>query len=428
MKAYLYFLIAFITFNISLVAGDANFTASSKAKTLALNGMYFAGVDGLQSVLGNPSGLAYLNSRAIEINLNDYIGQYEFENLLSEPFQSYNDDDFSFGGGIYWSISPSFTAALSYQRAIDYHINWPYANFFSLDSVSSLLAFDFYNEISVDAASASFAMMFDNISVGATANFYYIEQHTAFPRSNERWNQNLGQAGYQFNYDQDGYTFGFNLGASLQLNDQLRIGVMTRSGFKADLEGNASSMMFAELDSTSSIVNLSGSFEMPWIVGGGLVYNWTDDLTINFDVQYNLWDGIQKSFDFTFDNSIWQQNLSSVDSLTDINAAGFTLAFQNTFDAGLGIEYKTSDFVLRGGYLFSQSPNTNDTYNMIFPSVDQHRVSLGIGYQNENLLADVSIAYAFGVTKEVSKPNINNLSGNYSSSVVMPSVTLRYLF
>ena len=429
MKLYTTILIflQILLLNTFIIPGDPNFSAASRAKTLSLNGLYFAGTDGLQSVLGNPSMLSLLHSKGIEFFINDHSGQQEFENLQNDLFKSFQVDDFSFGGGIFWALSPILTAALSYQRAIDYKVSWPFANLFSNDSSSSLLAFDFYNQITIDAASASFAFKFDQVSVGGSANFYYVEQHTSFPRSNERWNQGSGLAAYQFNYNQDGYSFGFNLGASFQVIDQLGAGIMTRSGYKADLEGTSESSMFAQLDSTSSLVNISGTFEMPWVFGAGLVYEWTEDLKINLDMQYNLWSGIQKTFDFTFDNSTWQQNLSSIDSLTTITAASFTLSFDNSIDAGLGIEYKTSDLVLRTGYRFSQSPNTDDTYNMLFPSVDQHWVSIGIGYQEENLLIDATVAYAFGIAKEVMKPGIRNLSGSYSSTMIMPNVTIRYL-
>lgn len=428
MNAYYKILILLYTLflNCILIAGDANFSSVTRAKTLSLNGMFFAGADGLQPVLGNPSMLSLLNSRGIEVYVVDYIGQYEFENTHNKVSRSFLDDDFSFGGGVFWNFSPSFTAALSIQRAADYNVNWPFANFFNADSLSSLLTFNFFNELSIDAASMSFAYSFDNVSLGASANFYYVEHNTSFPRSNDRWTQGQGQAGYQFNYSQEGYSFGFNLGASFQLNDQLRIGVMGKSGYKTDLKGSASGSMFAVLDSTASVVNLASTFEMPWEFGGGVVYKMNEDIIVNLDLKYSLWGSIQKSFDLTFDNSVWQQNLSSVDSLTGINASSFNFSFDNTIDAGLGLEYKTSDLVLRTGYRFSQSPNSDFTYNLLFPSVNQHWISLGIGYQDERLFIDASVAYAFSISKEVSSPTARNLSGTYSSTVVLPVVTLRY--
>ncbi len=154
-----------------LNAGDANFSSSARAKTLSLNGMYFAGTDGLQSVLGNPSMLSILNSKGIELYIINRIGEQKFENMQNDLYQSFRDDDFSFGGGIFWSFSPSFSAALSYQRAFDYRTNWPFVNLFTTNSTSSLHAFDFFNELTADAASASFAYKFDKITIGALCSF-----------------------------------------------------------------------------------------------------------------------------------------------------------------------------------------------------------------------------------------------------------------
>lgn len=427
-QVFNYFTILLILFaDFNLNAGDANFSTSARAKTLSLNGMYFAGTDGLQSVLGNPSMFSILNSKGIELYIINRIGEQEYENMQNDLYQSFRDDDFSFGGGIFWSFSPSFSAALSYQRAFDYRTNWPFVYLFTTNSISSLYAFDFFNELTADAASASFAYKLDKITIGVSAHFYYVEQHTSFPRSNERFNQGLGQAGYQISYNLDGYSFGFNLGASLQLNDQLRFGLMTRSGYNTDLEGTASSNLFAEIDSISSAANLESTFEMPWIIGGGMIFEWSDNLKLNLDVVYNLWSSTQKTYDFTFDNSVWQQNLSSVDSLTGINASSFNLSFENSFDAGIGVEYKMSNIQFRTSYRFSQSPNTDASYNMLFPAVDQHWISIGLGYQDGNLIIDAAAAYAFGISKEVPKEGSMNLPGKYSSSVILPAVTLRYL-
>jgi long-subunit fatty acid transport protein len=64
---------------------------------------------------------------------------------------------------------------------------------------------------------------------------------------------------------------------------------------------------------------------------------------------------------------------------------------------------------------------------MLFSSVDQHWVSLGIGYQDENLLIDAVVAYAFGISTDVINSEFRNLTGNYSSTVVLPAITFRYL-
>jgi len=429
MKFYFTILIIYLTVIscINSFAGDTNLSAVTKAKTLSLNGLYFAGTDGIQSVLGNPSMLSYLNSGGIEVFVFDQFGQHKFENLQDEIYKSLNNDEFNFGGGIYWTFSQSFTAALSYQRSLDYKIDWPFLKFFSNDSTSSILGFIYSNELTIDAASASFAFKLNNFSVGGAAHLYYVENYVAFPRSNERWNDGLGLAAYQFNYNQDGYSYGFNLGASMQVDEKFRIGLMASSGFSTHLEGSASSIMFSQLDSASSIVKLSSTVEIPWIFGGGLFYDFTDYVKLNFDVQYNLWSGIQKTFDFSFNDQLWQQKLSMVDSLTGLKGSSFTLEFNNSLDIGVGMEYKIANVFLRTGYRFLQSPNSEASYNMIFPSVDRHRISIGISYQDNDFIFDAAVCYTIGVSKDVKRTAVQNTRGSYSSSMVTPAITIKYL-
>jgi long-subunit fatty acid transport protein len=205
----------------------------------------------------------------------------------------------------------------------------------------------------------------------------------------------------------------------------MQIGVMARSGYLADLSGTAQSRYFADLDSAASEVDLSSKFEIPWVFGGGLVYKLSESLTINADLQYSMWSNTQESMDFDFNNSIWQNNLPSNDSLSGIRADKFILDFNNTIDAGIGLNLKLSDLDLRFGYRFSQSPNSESTYSYLFPAVDQHRISIGLGYVDENLSADLSVAYAFGTEKEINGTT-KGFNGKYNGSLVIPVLTIRY--
>jgi long-subunit fatty acid transport protein len=65
---------------------------------------------------------------------------------------------------------------------------------------------------------------------------------------------------------------------------------------------------------------------------------------------------------------------------------------------------------------------------MLFPSVNQHWISFGAGYQDENILIDAALAYAIGISTKVSSAGVRNLSGSYGSSVILPVITFRYLF
>jgi len=288
---------------------------------------------------------------------------------------------------------------------------------------------DLYNRIKVNAASISGAFRIDQLTIGVTVSAYQVKQETAFPLENKGWYDTLsiGLAAYQFNYNEDAWIYGFNIGLQYEISSGFEIGVMGRSGYSADLSGTARSRYFADLDSAASEVDLSSKFEVPWVFGGGLVYQLSDKLTFNADFQYSLWSGTQKAIIYNFNNSVWQDNMPASDSLSGIRGDSFILNFQNTIDAGFGLNLKLSDIDLRFGYRFSQSPNSESTYSYLFPSVNQHRVTLGLGYIDENLSVDLSAAYAFGVSKKMNG-SIRGFNGTYNSDLVLPALTIRYTF
>ncbi len=411
----------------NLFAGGADLNVIPGAKTLSLDGLYFAGGDGLNSILGNPAGLIRISDKYLELSITDLIGQQKFESTERGLHKSYEDDHFALGVGLAWSFSPDFILGALYKRAVNYNVDWPFLAYQFTDTTSSISSLDLYNRFNVNAASLSGALRFDQLTIGITVSAYQVKQETAFPLENHSWYDSLsiGLAAYQFNYNEDAWTYGFDIGLLYDVSPDLQIGIMARSGYSADLSGTAQSRYFADLDSAASETDLSSKFEMPWVLGGGLVYRLSENLTINVDMQYSMWSGIQKSMNFDFNNSVWQNNFPLNDSLSGIRADKFTLEFQNTIDAGFGLNLKLSEIDLRIGYRFSQSPNSESTYSYLFPSVDQHRISIGLGYVDENLSADLSVAYAFGTEKEING-TMKGFDGKYNSNLVIPALTIRY--
>lgn len=427
-KSLVIFLILFLIAG-NIYAGGAELNVVTRAKTLSLNGLYFAGSDGLNSVLGNPAGLTLTDKKYIEFSIADMIGQQQFEGDSKGLHKSFEEDHFAIDGGLAWSFSPDFAMALCYQRAINYNVSWPFLAYQSTDSTSSISAFDLYNSIKIDAASISGSFRFSGFSIGVTLTAYQVKQETAFPQENLSWydSASTGLAAYQFKYNEDAWTFGFGLGMLYQFTPDLQIGLMARSGYSADLSGTAESQMFADLDSSVSKVDLSSKIEMPWIFGGGLVYHLNESLIINADLQYSMWSSTQESIKYDFNNPVWQNNVPAADTLSGISADKSTLDFRNSIDAGVGLEYLLSDIKLRLGYRYSQSPNSESTYSYLYPCVNQNWISLGLGYEDKNLSADLTIAYAFGINKEITHSK-TGFNGTYDSNLVYPAITIHYTF
>jgi opacity protein-like surface antigen len=410
-----------------ILAGGLNLKPAMGTRTLSLDGLYFAGVDGVASTIVNPAGLGFLTGKQINLSVIDRIGQEKFDNSIKGPFLSFNDDIYSFGGGIYLNFSEGFTGAVSYGRIVDYEVDWPYALFRKSDTLSAVHAFDMFNRIYVDAITPALSIKLGNIFLGLSGNGYHIKQEVAFPRGNDLWFQGLGEAAYQIDYSQDAWAFGVTFGIIVNFSNNLKAGLTVRSGYKADMKGTAKSNLLGDIDSVSSFTDVSSNFEMPWEIGAGINYNLSENLCLNIDFAYNLYGSIQKDETFNLNNSTWQNRLSGVDSLTGLNPQSFPLQYNNSIEAGIGIEYSApGGLTYSAGYRYSQSPNADVTYSMLSPQVDQHWFSIGINYIDENIIIDASIAYSLGLSKQIIS-TVPNLTGKYSSNIFVPSITLHYI-
>lgn len=407
-----------------LFAGGTGFYPLFSGRTIGLNGLYFAGYDGVNSL--NPAALSSLKGMGLTISGADLLDEKEFNGTKEGLFKSYRNDNISLAAGFYWNLQPGFTAAITYQPTINYEVDWPYTIFRMQDSNAVILAFDMTNRIKASAISPTVSYSLGSLSLGLSANVYYVQQFNAFPLQNDRGH---GTAAYQLEYDQNAWAFGFTIGAMTDLTDNLRIGAMLKSGFKAKLKGTAKSDMFAALDSTVSQTDVSSEYQAPWVVGLGAVYKLSDNMAFNLDISYSMWAGVQKVQNFTLNNSVWQNGLNYTDSLVGINPSAIKLSYRNTVSAGLGFEYSDGEEMsYRFGYRYSQTPNKEETYNMLYPGVDQHWFSFGIGYKGDGYVVDATVAYSLGVSKTVSTGSVPALSGKYKSSGIIPAVSLHFMF
>lgn len=435
----IFLLIGILLISQKSFSGDANFKSYFGARTLALNGMYIAGVDGLTSNLNNPSSITYMDGSGIDVAFFAKIGEYTYYNPENGAYTSYREENPRVAFGGFWDISEKATISLGYFPVIDYQIDWPYAMLVGNDLNQVILTFEMFNKISVDAISFTIGYDLGTLALGLALNAYQIRHQMAFPIATPDWDSNsIVRGAYQFNYDQDAWTFGVNLGVSWNLSSKVKIGALIRSGYQADLSGTATSNMFYDIaiaDTNFSgtpppaEVSMKSTVEFPWIIGVGMLYDLRENLHLNIDFLYSLWGGVQNNMTMEFDDQIWNDGLAERDSVTGIQASTLNFPAENSIEIGIGIEYYTSpDLVLRAGYRFSQTSNKPETYNLAFPTVSQHWVSAGIGFEEENYQINLSAAYAFGVEENVQQTENEYWYGQYNGNTFIPALSLIYRF
>lgn len=422
MKFITYLLV--IVCSTSIFAGGTDYIPFAGSKTLALNGMYFAGTD--KSLSFNPSTIADLEGLNINFSFIDKIGQQEFLSPTNGLHRSYSEDKFNFSGGISWNPG-NLAIAVNYFPVVDYYVSWPYTVLRERNNTRVVRAFDMLSSMQLNTIAPTAAYNLGVLKIGVSANIYLMNFKSDFAITNSRWVDGTGELGYQFRYEEDGIGYGGTIGALLQLNENLRFGAVVKTPFSVDLSGTGISPMLAELDTAASEVDLGGSFEMPLTAGAGILFTVSPSLTLNADFSYQLWGSTQEIFDYEIQNSDWTNSLNTTDQITGINPLNVALNLENSFNAGFGIEYFPGTSVFfRAGYRYSQSPYSSDTYNILFSSVDTHNFSFGVGYFEEKYSIDVTLLYSAGKGNEISSNNVPVNSGTYDSGTVIPALTLSY--
>lgn len=432
MKAYaiLAFLVFILSAAVDVNAGGGDLTQTAGGKTLALNGMYVAGSDGIAGMMNNPASLGYLKGRGFELLVSDRMGDQYFDGRQNGYFQSFRNDDVSFHGGAYWNFSEGFTLGLGYYPIVRYDVSWPFTILKEKGSSSQIYAYDFENKLNVNSITPGMSYKFGPLTAGVAVNIYQVKLNSNFPQTNDLWlpPTDSGSAAYQFSYSMDGWAYGFTLGLGYELSPELSIGLSVRSPFKAELSGDASSAMYAELNGAPGISGVETEYQMPWVIGAGVIYNLSDELRVNADLRYNMWKSIEDDMDITFDEAFWSGQTYTEDPDFGVRADKFFVNYDNSADAGIGIEYApTYSVKYRAGYRYSQTPLKYAMYNLLFSSVDQHWFTFGVGVVEGEWELDITAAYSLGVEKEVTGA-VPALNGKYDNQLFLPSLNLRYNF
>jgi len=84
-------------------------------------------------------------------------------------------------------------------------------------------------------------------------------------------------------------------------------------------------------------------------------------------------------------------------------------------------------WVIRGGYVFDQSPVPESTLSPMIPSVDAHLLSFGIGYKKDALVIDVGCMGMIPAERHTRR-NVDGLNGKYSISWVSFVTSVTYAF
>ncbi len=257
----------------------------------------------------------------------------------------------------------------------------------------------------------------DTVSLAFGVDYYdaleaLFENEAMLPGPTPAYQQLLG----------DGDSYGFNIGALVDLSDEVKLGFTYRTGTTLDISGKLDITIDATGTSAPTYpVNVTVDVDLPATAALALSYQPDSTWTLNVDLDWTGWSAYK------------ELNIKSASS-------GATLLlvpknYDDTIAYRVGGEYVVSDtWALRGGFLIDSSPVPVATYDPRLPDGDRWGVSFGAGYDGDAW--DLDLAYMYVKVKE---ENIDNaitdgfgigqtVDGKYEGSVNLVGVSLTRAF
>jgi len=217
----------------------------------------------------------------------------------------------------------------------------------------------------------------------------------------------------------DGFddSWGYNLGMLFHINDTWTLGLAYRSKVNLEFDGHAQYRMRPLLRGLFPPTDISPRIELPPLVSGQIAARFGGKWTVATGFLWTGWsvyDELTPKFrnDFLIPPSM----KSSPQDWKDVT----------TFL--LGVEYDLNQtWVLRGGYIFDQTPVPERTLSPMVPDSDSHLFSAGIGYEHDNISVDMASMLMFFKDRHTRR-NIDGLNGEYTSTTVTFLASLTYRF
>ncbi len=228
-------------------------------------------------------------------------------------------------------------------------------------------------------------------------------------------------------FDGTGATaLGGSIGLVLRPGSGISLGLSYMSRMKLDIDQG--SVTYSELPdslaSTYQQTTATFSLTTPDIVRGGLALRILSGLSLEVNAQYAFWSAL-KELTIRYPRGAVQTNPDLWRSIP--------LGWRNTWTLHAGFEIGISDVVIRGGYLYDQTPVPDATFLPSLPDADKRGISVGLGYfVSEGLRLDFGYQYLQFLDRSIS-PSVDGNSatipaGRYSTTWTVVGINVSYFW
>ncbi|MEA5115053.1 MAG: outer membrane protein transport protein [Geobacteraceae bacterium] len=217
----------------------------------------------------------------------------------------------------------------------------------------------------------------------------------------------------------DGTGVGFNIGFLYDVSSTISVGATYRSEVKIGVEGTGS----YDTQVPPYLVNTRGKADMtlPQQVTAGISYKGFDSLTLEAGIRWEDW------------SSFRQLRVNFADGTSQAAQKNW----KSTFAYNLGARYRLNENVsLLAGYLYSDNPVPDETFEPSIPDADTHLFCVGTELTFKQLTLSLSYAYqllesrnkANSIGDPLGLPGSGTANGKYGSDIHMLAASLVFKY
>lgn len=208
-----------------------------------------------------------------------------------------------------------------------------------------------------------------------------------------------------------GNAVGFTTGALWRFTDHQSLGIVYRSPFNIDFDGQTT--VFPPVGPSVGPSNSSVEIPFPQIIVLGYAIRPSDRWIITADLQWADWE--------TLNDVAVTSNDPRIAALPPRQ-----FDYNSTFTYRAGVQYQLSEeWFLRSGFVYSPTSSPDQTFTPTVVDLDSYVVTLGVGYRRNSWGLDLAYRCVYGPERTVND-SVNSPPGNYSDVTHGIVVTLSW--
>lgn len=354
------------------------------AKATAMAGAFIAQANDASAVFYNPAGITSLDDTQLSIGTAIIMPSFDFQGPTSVDPNLYTKAK----EGVFppthlyatYKITDELVAGFGFFTLFGLGSEWPG------DWIGRELAT--FSEVQTFTLNPNLAYKVSD-ALSVSVGFQYIVGKVILESTTAYVGLPSIETYVESKLEASGTGFGYNLGVQYKPVDGLTIGAVYRSNVLLEFEDGDASFTWKDGLSADREALLRGLFpdnlkgsselELPNLIGLGIAYDVTDDITAEFDFMQLGWSSYDK-LTVNFDKPVGPDKIKT--EVAEKN-------YEDSYSLRFGLEYRMDEkLALRAGYLRDNHAVPDAFVEPTLPEGDRNLYSLGAGYNFGDIQLD----------------------------------------